>query len=328
MLPIKIPSPLRTISTCFNRSPGRRSSAFFPLFRIAMNSDAHVFLIKPRAVTITRCGSLSDPEIPSSALDTGSMAVMFSPSVSFNTRVNGVPNAVVDASGIVYALTACTRPRSVKNNTVSNPPQCVALVTSSPPRIFPMFFPRVARFCFENVEGSMRLMYPRLVMITRLSLFKLSTVTLFLFAKRVAASRARSRSVPDPPEESLSSSSSPSAERLAAASAAVLSMAVRRSMPNILLNSSASSMIVAITRPVSPSNPVKSLTFALNSVSSAFSLSRSSPVSRRSGIARIASACFSLSQNGFSQSASCAALESGAALIAATTASGAACTAR
>ena len=143
---------------------------------MATNSLAHVFLMSPCDVTITRC----DPSSPSDASDvgTGSIAVIDSPSASFSTRVNGVPSAVVLDCGMVYARTACTRPRSVKNNTVSNPLQCVALIISSPPRIFPMFFPRVARFCLAKMPGSMRLMYPRLVMMTRLSASRDSNATL------------------------------------------------------------------------------------------------------------------------------------------------------
>ena len=105
-------------------------------------------------------------------------------------------------------------------------------------------------------------------------------------------------------------------------------MRVRRSTPYASLSRSASSITVAITREGSASRSVKSATFALSSASSAFSFSRSRPVSRRRGMASVASACLSLSQNGFSRNAAAAVFESGAARIAATTASGAACTAR
>mmetsp|Transcript_4357 Transcript_4357/g.17381 ORF Transcript_4357/g.17381 Transcript_4357/m.17381 type:complete len:836 (+) Transcript_4357:149-2656(+) len=328
--PTITPSPLRTVPTCFSRSPARRSNAFLPLFRIATNSDAHVFLIRPRAVTITRCGSSFPPASDSSADETGSIAVIASPSANFKTRVKGVPIAVVEASGMVYARTACTRPRSVKNRTVSNPAQCVAFVTSSPPRILPIVFPRVARFCLENVFGSMRLMYPLCVMITNDSLFSISRVLLCFRANKSAACLARSDSDPPrrPSEVSSSLPSSPPRRRAAAASAAESSIIVLRSAPYASLSASASSITVCTIRFGSSRRFFKSATKLLSSFSSAVSLSRSRPVSRRRGIASVASACLSLSQKGASLSASAARFASGAARIAATTASGAACTAR
>mmetsp|Transcript_5314 Transcript_5314/g.23939 ORF Transcript_5314/g.23939 Transcript_5314/m.23939 type:complete len:539 (-) Transcript_5314:1344-2960(-) len=323
MPPMMMPSPFLTMLTCFSLSPFLSPSAFLPLFRMLTNSLAHVFLIKPRAVTKHK---LVSPSLPgSSVVSTGSMAVMDSPSDSLSTLVNGVPNALVDAWGMLYARTAWTLPRSVKKRTVSMPLQCVTLVTSSPPRILPMFRPRVARPCLENTAGSMRLMYPRLVMMTSAGELSISSVTFIFLACTWASLMARSASVMSPRGMSTPSSSVGWND---AASAMDVSISVRRSMPNVSRSSFASLATVAMTRVRSPSSPVRSFTLAVRSASSALSLSCSRPVRRRRGMASTASACFSLSQKGFSWSAACASGPSFAALMVATTASGAACTAR
>mmetsp|Transcript_1017 Transcript_1017/g.3833 ORF Transcript_1017/g.3833 Transcript_1017/m.3833 type:complete len:376 (-) Transcript_1017:1553-2680(-) len=323
MPPMMIPSPFLTMSTCFSLSPFLRTSAFLPLFLMPTNSLAQVRLMRPRAVTKQRLVSPSAPG--SSVVSTGSMAVMDSPSASLSTLVNGVPRALVDAWGMLNARTAWTLPRSVKKRTVSRPLQWVTLVTSSPPRILPMFLPRVARFCLENTAGSMRLMYPRLVMMTSEGELSMSRVTFIFLAWICASLMARSASVRSPSGMSSPSSSFGWNE---CASAKDVSMSVLRSTPKVSLSSFASFATVAMTRDRSPSKPVRSSTLAVSSASSALSLSCSRLVRRRRGMASTASACFSLSQNGFSWSAACAVGPSFAALTAATTASGAACTAR
>mmetsp|Transcript_7154 Transcript_7154/g.31510 ORF Transcript_7154/g.31510 Transcript_7154/m.31510 type:complete len:348 (+) Transcript_7154:2460-3503(+) len=295
MPPMMIPSPFLTMFTCFSLSPFLRTSAFLPLFLMPTNSLAQVRLMRPRAVTKQRLVSPSAPG--SSVVSTGSMAVMDSPSASLSTLVNGVPRALVDAWGMLYARTAWTLPRSVKKRTVSRPLQWVTLVTSSPPRILPMFLPRVARPCLENTAGSMRLMYPRLVMMTSAGELSMSRVTFIFLAWICASLMARSASVRSPSGISSPSSSFGWNE---CASADDVSMSVLRSTPKVSLSSFASFATVAMTRDRSPSKPVRSSTLAVSSASSALSLSCSKLVRRRRGMASTASACFSLSQNGFS----------------------------
>ena len=150
--PTKTESPFLATKTCFNLSPSSKAIALFPFLLMLANSFAETFLITPLSVIMTRkVSSSSSPSCGSFGVfffikAEGSklkMAVIDSPLSMSTNLVNGVPCAVVDASGMSKALTVKTFPLSVKKKTRSKSFACITFAMESDPFNFDIDFPRV-----------------------------------------------------------------------------------------------------------------------------------------------------------------------------------------
>ena len=151
--PTKTESPFLATKTCFNLSPSSKAIALFPFLLMLENSFAETFLITPLSVIMTRkVSSSSSPSCGSFGVfffikAEGSklkMAVIDSPLSMSTNLVNGVPCAVVDASGMSKALTVKTFPLSVKKKTRSKSFACITFAMESDPFNFDIDFSNFA----------------------------------------------------------------------------------------------------------------------------------------------------------------------------------------
>ena len=102
--------PSVTLTSIRSSSPWKLI-ACIPVFLILANSLILVFFTIPFFVAIKRYWS-------SSKLSTGITAVIFSSAISWRILTIAIPLAVLEASGISYALSLYTRPLLVKNKRV------------------------------------------------------------------------------------------------------------------------------------------------------------------------------------------------------------------